>query len=61
MTAVHAREIGTCARHGADIACCSTCMNARGVIGEMLNTAARRSTLDELVEWKLWADQVMTF
>jgi sulfur relay (sulfurtransferase) complex TusBCD TusD component (DsrE family) len=55
------RMIETCARHGADIACCGTCINARGVTDEMLNTAARRSMLDELAEWTLWVDQVMTF
>ncbi len=27
------RMIGVCARHGADIACCGTCMDARGSAG----------------------------
>lgn len=30
------RMIGTCARHGADIGCCGTCMDARGITEDML-------------------------
>jgi uncharacterized protein involved in oxidation of intracellular sulfur len=44
------RMIGTCARHGADIACCGTCMDARGITEDMLTKGARRSTLDELAD-----------
>ena len=55
------RMIGTCARHGADIACCGTCMDARGITDDMLTKGARRSTLDELAGWTLSADKVITF
>jgi uncharacterized protein involved in oxidation of intracellular sulfur len=55
------RMIDTCARHGADIACCGTCMDARGITVDMLTKGARRSTLEELTDWTLWADQTITF
>lgn len=55
------RMIGSCARHGADIACCGTCMDARGISEDMLTKGARPSTLAELADWTLWADQVITF
>jgi uncharacterized protein involved in oxidation of intracellular sulfur len=55
------RMIGTCARHGADIACCGTCMDARGITDDMLTKGAHRSTLDELADWTASADTVITF
>lgn len=55
------RMIGACARHGADIACCGTCMDARGITEDMLAKGTRRSTLDELADWTVWAEQVITF
>jgi uncharacterized protein involved in oxidation of intracellular sulfur len=55
------RMVGSAARHGVDIGCCTTCMDARGIADDMLTKGTRRSTLDELVEWTLWADQVVTF
>ncbi len=55
------RMIGTCARHGADIACCGTCMDARGITEDMLTKGTRRSSLDQLAEWTLQADNVVTF
>lgn len=55
------RMIGTCARHGADIACCGTCMDARGITDDMLTKGARRSTLDELADWTVSADKIITF
>ena len=55
------RMIGSAARHGADIGCCTTCMDARGITDDMLTKGARRSTLEELADWTLWADQVVTF
>ena len=44
-----------------DVACCGTCIDARGITEEMLTDAARRSTMAELTEWTLWADKVLTF
>jgi uncharacterized protein involved in oxidation of intracellular sulfur len=55
------RMIESVARRGADIGCCGTCMDARGIVEQMLTKGTRRSTLDELADWTLWAEQVVTF
>jgi uncharacterized protein involved in oxidation of intracellular sulfur len=55
------RMVDTAARHGADVACCGTCLDARGIPEELLTKGARRSSLEELAEWTLWADRVVTF
>ncbi len=55
------RMIESAARHIAEIACCGTCLDARGIPEELLTKGARRSTLDELTDWTLWADTVITF
>jgi uncharacterized protein involved in oxidation of intracellular sulfur len=44
-----------------EIAVCGTCMDARGMGEQELTEHARRSTLDELTEWTLWADRVLLF
>jgi uncharacterized protein involved in oxidation of intracellular sulfur len=54
------RMITACASHGADIGCCGTCMDARGIAEGMLAKGARRSTLDELADWTLWAEKVVS-
>jgi uncharacterized protein involved in oxidation of intracellular sulfur len=55
------RMIGSAARHGAEIGCCGTCMDARGINEDLLSKGAQRSSLDELAEWTVWADKVVTF
>lgn len=55
------RMLGSVARQGAEVGCCGTCMDARGITEEMLTKGTRRSTMDELAEWTLWAEQVVTF
>jgi len=46
---------------GGVIGVCGTCMDARGLKDEDLAVGARRSTLDELTDWTLWADKVLVF
>jgi uncharacterized protein involved in oxidation of intracellular sulfur len=53
--------IGDRARHGADIACCGACLDARGITEAMLTKGTRRSTLDELADWSHHASRVITF
>jgi uncharacterized protein involved in oxidation of intracellular sulfur len=36
-------------------------MDARGITEEMLTEGTRRSSLEELTDWTLWADKVVTF
>ena len=54
------RMLGSCARHGADIGCCGTCVDARGTTEDMLSKGTRRSTLDELADWSVWAEHSRT-
>ena len=44
-----------------ELGVCGTCMDARGITDDELIPQARRSTLDELTDWTLWADRVVTF
>ena len=55
------RMITSAARHGAEIGLCGTCMDARGVTDTMLIPTSRRSSLDEVTDWVLWADKTITF
>lgn len=55
------RMLRSFARHGGVIACCGTCMDARGLAAEHLIGEARRSTMDELATWTVDADRVLTF
>ena len=47
--------------HRAPVACCGTCLDARGLREEQLVEGARRSTLEGLSEWTLWADKALVF
>ena len=48
-------------RRGGSIACCGTCLDARGLNESQLAEGAHRSSMEELADWTLWADQVVTF
>lgn len=49
------------AKRGVEIGACGSCLEARGISGEELVKGVRRSSMDELTEWTLWADKVITF
>jgi len=55
------RMIATGLRHGAEVALCGTCMDARAIDDAELVDGARRSSLEELTDWTVWADRVITF
>lgn len=55
------RMLTSAARHGAEIGLCGTCMDARGITEDGVIDAARRSSLDEVTDWALWADKTITF
>jgi uncharacterized protein involved in oxidation of intracellular sulfur len=55
------RMLGTVSRHGGEVLCCGTCIDARGITTEMLIDGARRSTMDELTDVTLAADKVLVF
>jgi uncharacterized protein involved in oxidation of intracellular sulfur len=44
-----------------EVACCGTCMDARGLEEAKMVEGARRSTLEELTDWALWAERTLTF
>jgi uncharacterized protein involved in oxidation of intracellular sulfur len=48
-------------RHGGQIACCGTCLDARGLTENHLIDNAPRSTMEELAAWTVEADDVLTF
>lgn len=48
-------------RHGGQVACCGTCLDARGLTEDNLLEVTPRSTMDVLAEWTVEADDVLTF
>jgi uncharacterized protein involved in oxidation of intracellular sulfur len=48
-------------RHGGQVACCGTCLDARGLTDVALVDGAERGTLDQCTDWTLWADKVISF
>jgi uncharacterized protein involved in oxidation of intracellular sulfur len=55
------RMIRSTTAKGAEIGCCGTCLDARGITDQMLAQGVCRSSLDQLTEWTVWADKVITF
>ncbi|HUZ22113.1 MAG TPA: DsrE family protein [Acidimicrobiales bacterium] len=55
------RMVTSVIRHGGEVGCCGTCMDARAFADEALVSGARRSTLEEVTEWTIWADKVVSF
>lgn len=55
------RMLASVIRHGGEVGCCGTCMDARGLPEQALVKGARRSTLEEATEWTIWADKVVSF
>ena len=49
------------ARSGSEVGVCGTCMDARGIAESELAEGAKRSTLEQLADWTLWADKVLVF
>lgn len=46
---------------GGEIGVCGSCMDARGMTDEELAEGSHRSSMDELTDWTIWADKVITF
>ena len=49
------------ARQNSEVGVCGSCMDARGITEPELMEGAKRSSLDELTNWTLWADKVIVF
>ena len=55
------RMLQVVSQHRGEIGVCGTCMEARGLADTDLVEGSRRSTLEELTDWTLWADRVLVF
>lgn len=55
------RMLTSAGRRGAEIGLCGTCMDARGITDSAIIAEARRSSLDDVTDWTLWADRTVTF
>ena len=55
------RMVRSLTRKGTPVGCCGTCVDARGITDEMLSDGVHHSSMDELGEWTVWADKVLTF
>ena len=55
------RMVQVVAQHRGEVGVCGSCMDARGLDDADLIEGSRRSTLEELADWALWADRVLVF
>ncbi len=55
------KMITVISRRGVELGACGTCLDARGIHEEELSEAVHRSTMEELTDWTLWADQVIVY
>lgn len=46
---------------GVPVGACGSCLDARGCTEADLAPGICRSSMDQLAEWTLWADKVITF
>ncbi len=51
----------TVIRHKAEVGVCGSCMDARGITDPELQEGSKRSSMEQLTDWTLWADKVITF
>lgn len=55
------RMLRVVAQARGDVGVCGSCMEARGIGDAELAQGARRSSLEELTEWSIWAERVLVF
>ncbi len=48
-------------QHGAEVAACGSCLDARGLKEADLAEGVRRGSLEVLTDWTPWADKVVVF
>ena len=46
---------------GGEVGACGSCLDARGLVEAELLSGVRKSSLEQLTDWTLWADRVITF
>jgi uncharacterized protein involved in oxidation of intracellular sulfur len=55
------RMLRVVAQARGDVGVCGSCMEARGIGDAELAQGARRSSLEELADWSVWAERVLVF
>ncbi len=55
------RMLGAAIARGAEVGLCGTCMDARAIHESRLVEGTRRSNLEELTDWTIWDDTVVSF
>jgi uncharacterized protein involved in oxidation of intracellular sulfur len=55
------RMLHSAVAKGAQVGCCGSCLDARGMTDDQITEGARRSSLEELTQWTVWAEKVITF
>jgi len=55
------RMLASVLRHGGEVACCGTCLDARGLAEGLLVEGVRRSTMEQLTDWTIAADKALVF
>ena len=55
------RMLSMAKRHGTEVGACGSCLEARGLTDADLAEPVRRSSMDELADWTLWADRVIVY
>lgn len=55
------RMLKAVTQKGGQVGVCGSCMDARGLDEAELAEDCRRSTLEGLTDWTLWADKVLVF
>ena len=55
------RMLQVVTQNRGEIGVCGSCMDARGLQDAELVQGSRRSTLEELTDWTLWADKALVF
>ncbi len=55
------RMVAAAIQRGAEVGLCGTCMDARAIHDDQLIDGTHRSKLEELTDWTLWADKVVSF
>jgi len=49
------------AKKQVPVGCCGTCLKARGITDDRIAEGAFHSGLEELTDWTVWAEKVVTF
>jgi uncharacterized protein involved in oxidation of intracellular sulfur len=55
------RMLHSAVAKGAMVGCCGSCLDARGITDDRITEGAHRSSMEELAEWTVWAQKVITF